>query len=166
MTHESVGGARARTARSMSRMFDRMRSSEADAVAGAPPAGTAADLHGHKHLLLVTYRRDGRAVPTPVWFGHGDDGALYCRSGAADGKVKRIRNNRQVLVAPCDHRGSPLGPPFAATADIVSAADEPAAEAAIRANFGLGRRIYKRLLGDAVPAAYVRVTPAGAVSGG
>src|SRR5271167_1677011 len=38
-------------------------------------------LRAHKYCLLVTYKRSGDAVPTPVWFGLGD-GKLYVRSEA------------------------------------------------------------------------------------
>jgi PPOX class probable F420-dependent enzyme len=57
-------------------------------------------LRGHKYCLLVTYKRSGEAVPTPVWFGLGD-GKLYVRSEAAVAKVKRIRNDPHVRIAPC-----------------------------------------------------------------
>ena len=67
-------------------------------------------LRGHKYCLLVTYKRSGEPVPTPVWFGLGD-GELYVRSEADVAKVKRIRNDSRVRVAPCTVRGKPLGPP-------------------------------------------------------
>ena len=143
----------------MTRLFDRMRSADADAVADTPPAGNVGDLRHHKHLLLVTYRRGGGAVPTPVWFGVDESGAVYCRSGADDAKVRRIRNNPQVLIAPCDRRGAPMGPPLTATARVLAPGEEATAERAISANFGLGRRIYKRLLGDALPAVYIELVP-------
>ena len=68
-------------------------------------------LEGHKHCLLVTFRRSGEPVPTPVWFGLLD-GKVYARSEERVGKVKRIRANPRVLVAPCDGRGKPLGRSF------------------------------------------------------
>ena len=67
-------------------------------------------LRGHKYCLLVTYKRSGEPVPTPVWFGLGD-GKLYVRSEAGVAKVRRIRNDPRVRVAPCTVRGKPLGPP-------------------------------------------------------
>ena len=144
----------------MTRAFDRMRSGAADTVAGLPPTGDVDSLRGRKHVLLVSYRRDGRPVPSPMWFGCDEDGTVYCRSGAGDAKVARVRRNPNVLIAPCDRRGAPVGPPLQGLARVVERAEEGAAEQVIRANFGLGRRIYKRVLGDAVPAAYIRVTAA------
>jgi hypothetical protein len=67
-----------------------------------------AQFSGHKYLNLETYRRSGQAMPTPVWFVE-ESGTLYVRTGANSGKVKRIRNNPRVRVAPCTVSGEPLG---------------------------------------------------------
>ena len=118
-------------------------------------------LRGHKYCLLVTYKRSGEAVPTPVWFGIGD-GKLYVRSGAEFAKVKRIRNDPRVRVAPCSVRGKPLGPPAEGRARVLdqpSASEE--AERALQANYGLGRKIYEGAGGALETAAvYLEITPA------
>ncbi|HSQ28155.1 MAG TPA: PPOX class F420-dependent oxidoreductase [Anaerolineales bacterium] len=62
----------------------------------------------HKYINLETYRKNGKAVPTPVWFVQ-DQNRLYVRTIANSGKVKRIRNNPEVRVAVCDARGGLLG---------------------------------------------------------
>ncbi|GII56554.1 PPOX class F420-dependent oxidoreductase [Planotetraspora thailandica] len=57
-----------------------------------------------RHISLTTFRRNGRAVPTPVGFVvDGDE--LFVLTARDSGKVKRIRNNTSVVVAPCDGRG-------------------------------------------------------------
>lgn len=124
-------------------------------------------LRGHKYCLIVSFKRDGRAVPTPVWFGLDEAGRLYFRTGADVAKVRRIRRNPRVLVAPCTVRGKPLGPSFEGTARVVPASDKEHAEAAIQANYGLGRRMYERMA-DAVGGdeAYVEVVPGTAPSNG
>jgi uncharacterized protein len=71
-----------------------------------------------RYLLLTTYRRDGRPVSTPVWFA-SRDGVLYVWTNARTGKVKRIRANPIVSVAPCTLRGGPLGPAVEGRASIV-----------------------------------------------
>ena len=117
-------------------------------------------LRGHKYCLLVTYRRSGEPVPTPVWFGLGD-GKLYVRSEAAVAKVRRIRNDPRVRVAPCTVRGKPLGRPADGRARVLDdARDEEEAEAALRANYGLGRRVYEGA-GAALGAetVYLEITP-------
>jgi PPOX class probable F420-dependent enzyme len=61
-----------------------------------------------KYLSLESYRKDGRAVATPVWFAE-ESGVFYIYSLADAGKVKRIRNNPHVRIAPCDIRGKLKG---------------------------------------------------------
>lgn len=61
-----------------------------------------------KYVLLTTFRRDGRAVPTPVWAVRDGD-SLLVWTVADSGKVKRIRRNASVTVAPCTVGGQPLG---------------------------------------------------------
>ncbi|MCM0673900.1 PPOX class F420-dependent oxidoreductase [Micromonospora phytophila] len=65
-------------------------------------------LAAEKYLLLTTFRKDGRAVPTPVWAVRDGD-ALAVWTVADSGKVKRIRRSGEVTVAPCDVRGRPHG---------------------------------------------------------
>jgi PPOX class probable F420-dependent enzyme len=118
-------------------------------------------LSGHKYCLLVTYRRSGEAVPTPVWFGLGD-GKLYVRTEADVAKVKRVGNDPRVRVAPCTVRGKPLGSPAEGLARVLDdSGEERDAEAALQANYGLGRRVYEGaggVLGTA--AVYLEITPA------
>ena len=67
-----------------------------------------AQFSNRKYLNLVTYRRSGAAVPTPLWFVE-EGGVLYVRTPARSGKVKRLRNNPRVRVVPSDGRGNPKG---------------------------------------------------------
>ena len=67
-----------------------------------------AQFSNRKYLNLVTYRRSGTAVPTPMWFVE-EDGVLYVRTPMKSGKVKRLRNNPRVRVVPSDRRGNPKG---------------------------------------------------------
>jgi len=57
-----------------------------------------------KYVSLTTYRKDGTAVPTPVWHV-ARGGELVVISDAGAWKVKRIRNNSHVVVTVCDIRG-------------------------------------------------------------
>ena len=114
---------------------------------------------GHKHCLVVSFRRDGTAVPTPVWFG-GDTESLYFRSRASSAKVKRIQRNSEVLIAPCDENGAPLGEAVNARAEQLADREKPAAEKRIRANQGIDRRFYMRFFSTPPDdEAYFRVTP-------
>jgi hypothetical protein len=71
------------------------------------------------YLNLKTFRKNGVGVPTPVWFVE-HQGLLYVYTIDGSGKVKRIRNNRSVQVAPCDARGKLLGEWLDAQAHLVT----------------------------------------------
>lgn len=76
-------------------------------------------LDGHQYMSLKTFRKSGEAVATPVWFAREGD-KLYVTTNAHSGKVKRIRNNPQVELAPCNSRGKLLGKDYVtATARIL-----------------------------------------------
>jgi uncharacterized protein len=142
------------------RFYLRVRHDQAFSAAAEP--GTRDDfahLGGHKYCLLTTFRRDGTPVPTPVWFGVAEDGRLYARSEAAVGKVKRIRHDPHVRVAPCTFRGKPLGPSAEGRARIVPPEEEVRAERAIAANYGLFRRMYEGM-GGGLELVYLEVTSA------
>ncbi|MEU4803244.1 PPOX class F420-dependent oxidoreductase [Actinosynnema sp. NPDC023587] len=65
-------------------------------------------LGDEKYLLLTTFRRNGTPVPTPVWAVRKGE-VVHVWSAADAGKVKRIRNNGDVTIAPCDFRGNRTG---------------------------------------------------------
>ncbi len=67
-----------------------------------------APLYSHQYVQLSTFRKNGISVPTPIWFAN-DQGKLYMVTSPTTGKVKRIRNNAKVLLAPCTGRGKVLG---------------------------------------------------------
>ncbi len=76
-------------------------------------------IHGQKYVTLFTFRKNGIAVPTPIWFGEDGD-RLYVMTRNDSGKYKHIKNNPLVRVAPCDIRGKITGSEFAGTAEILS----------------------------------------------
>ena len=145
------------------RFLDRIRSPKAAQVAGAEAkTGSFDELRGAKYTLLVTHKRSGEPVPTPVWAGLGSDGKLYIRTEADVAKVKRVRNDPRVKVAPCGSRGQPRGELIEGRARIVAPDEEEHAERAIAEHFGLGRRIYESTMGAASgPMVYIEVSPAG-----
>ncbi len=71
------------------------------------------------YLLLTTFRRDGTPVATPVWAARiGGELAVWTNPTA--GKIKRIRRDPHVTVAPCGQRGRPLGRAIDGTARILT----------------------------------------------
>ena len=98
-------------------------------------------LRGYKYCLLTTFRESGAGMPTPVWFGLADR-KVYLESDAVAGKVRRIRSNPRVRLAPCTLRGKPLGPPLEGRARILGRDESEVAERAIADHYGLFRKIF------------------------
>jgi PPOX class probable F420-dependent enzyme len=85
---------------------------------------------GQKYLNLETFKKSGNGVKTPVWFAaepsarlESSDAKLYVYTIGVSGKVKRIRNNGRVKVAPCNMRGEVRGEWVDARAEIVTGAE-------------------------------------------
>jgi PPOX class probable F420-dependent enzyme len=97
-------------------------------------------LAAEKYILLTTFRRDGRAVATPVWVVPDGTG-MAIWSVKDSGKVKRIRNSGRVTVAPCDIKGNPKGEPVEAQARIGDAADRARVGRGLGKKYGLIGRI-------------------------
>ncbi|PYT73916.1 MAG: PPOX class F420-dependent oxidoreductase [Acidobacteria bacterium] len=83
-----------------------------------------------KYLNLETFKKNGQGVKTPVWFAaepslqlDSNDAKLYVYTLGVSGKVKRIRNNPRVKVAPCDMRGGLKGDWVRARAEILTGAE-------------------------------------------
>ena len=104
-----------------------------DTVKPIPPT-----IRGQKYISLTTFRKNGVAVATPVWFGE-DTGKLYVMTRSDMGKTKRIRNNPQVRVAPCTIRGKVTGQEFAASARILPPEEQSHARQTINRKYLLAR---------------------------
>ena len=71
-----------------------------------------------KYLSLTSFKRDGTGVATPVWFVV-DGERLLVKTGRESFKVKRIRRNPAVMIAPCSASGRLRGEPVPAQAQIL-----------------------------------------------
>jgi PPOX class probable F420-dependent enzyme len=100
-----------------------------------------------KYLNLVTYRKSGAAVSTPLWFVE-EGGVLYVRTPARSGKVKRLRNNPRVRVVPSDRRGNPKGAWIDGRARFVCGAQAQRANRLVHRKYGWRKKLielwYKR----------------------
>ncbi len=114
------------------------------------------------HVSLATRRRDGSWARTPVWFAIVD-GRLYARTIADSAKVKRLRNDAAVELAPCTAQGEIQGPSVTGSA-VLLADDAPAVFAANRAlddRYGERRHEMTRLMAEQGKALiYIEVAPA------
>ena len=109
------------------------------------------DVLGAAHYaLLTTYRKDGRAVPTPVWVVRiGDELRVWTIRDS--GKVKRIRRAGRAQIAPCTVRGKPRGQSVDATARMLPDSEAPAVLDALATKYGLmgwWTRMMNRFTGD------------------
>ncbi len=86
------------------------------------PNSIPLELRNQKYISVASFRRNGAAVYTPLWFAE-QEGKLYVMTRSDSGKYKRIRNNPKVRVAPCTMHGKITGPEFAATARILPPQD-------------------------------------------
>ena len=95
-------------------------------------------LAGKKYLSLASFRKNGEAVRTPLWFAE-ENGKLYFMTRDDSWKYKRIRNNPRVVVAPCTARGRVTGPEVEAKARVLEPAQFPAARWALERKYWLMR---------------------------
>lgn len=157
----AVVGLGERLAKAMDRGYDRMRDPSVFRI-GRDEAvgGTFHQLRGSKYGLLLTFRRNGEPVPSPVWMAVDSEGRVYVQTAAKSGKVKRIRNDPAVLIAASNMRGRPRGPVLRGTARVLPQEEWRHAEATLVEAFGLGRKLYQRAfpMGEGV-LAYVEVAP-------
>ncbi len=77
------------------------------------------NLHSHKYISLETYKKNNQPVKTPVWFVIYND-LVNVVTREDTGKVKRIKNNPHVKIAPCTFKGKPTGEWFSGNASKVS----------------------------------------------
>jgi PPOX class probable F420-dependent enzyme len=93
-----------------------------------------------KYVSLITYRKDGTAVATPVWHAV-NGGELFIVSAAEAWKVKRIRNNSQVVVTVCGVRGkiAPGAPSAPGTARLLDEAGTESARTLLARKYVLSR---------------------------
>ncbi|MFD1813707.1 PPOX class F420-dependent oxidoreductase [Rhodococcus gannanensis] len=89
-----------------------------------------------KYVLLTTFRKDGTPVPTPLWAAVEGD-RLLMWTVTESWKVKRIRRDARVTVAPCDARGKVKGDAVEARAEILDLAGSDRARDAIAKRYGV-----------------------------
>lgn len=125
------------------------------------------ELDDARYINLLSYKRDGSGVPTPVWAAPLD-GKLVVFTGGESYKVKRIRRNPRVRVARCDARGKLLGPWIDGTCAITQ---DPAQQGrimeALARKYGWQLRLlnfFSTLSGRAKLRAYLEVSLHGAAA--
>lgn len=116
------------------------------------PAGRFAT---EKYASLVTYRKDGTPVATAVWVATDGDAVLVW-TGTKTGKVKRVRANPEVTVAPCSARGKVRGEAVTGHAEVCDASGTDRTRELIVKKYGFqGRFLVKRSLKRGGPEATI-----------
>jgi uncharacterized protein len=64
------------------------------------PAADLKALFPGRYLSVTSFKRDGTGIATPVWFV-SDGTRLFAFTDLHSAKVRRVRRNPDVLVAPC-----------------------------------------------------------------
>ena len=98
-------------------------------------------LEGHKYVNLTTFKKSGEAVSTPLWFATVD-GRAYMTTPPDSGKMKRIRNDPRVLLAPSDARGKPKGESIEGIARPIQGGSPERAERALREKYRFGLAVF------------------------
>jgi PPOX class probable F420-dependent enzyme len=116
-------------------------------------------LQGYRFLNLATFRKNGVPVVTTVLFALAN-GRIYVWTTKDSGKVKRIRNNPAVQIAPSTRLGRPLGQIADATARMLSATEQVEAQSLTDREFGWLKKVFGlfwRLQGR--EQGYLEITP-------
>ena len=95
-----------------------------------------------KHISLETYRKTGEAVRTPVWFIE-ENGELLVRTDSSTGKIKRIRNNPRVRIAPCNARGTVKGRWVDGEARMIESESSEHVFSLLRKKYGVSYRMVR-----------------------
>lgn len=119
-----------------------------------------AELNKYQFINLVTYRRNGAAVPTPMWFKVVGN-LIYVQTYVTSGKIKRLAHTQNVTFWPSDVRGNAMGPSFNGIARrIEDRPTEELAEQALQKKYGDKRTIFLQQIGvDMAERVYLEITP-------
>lgn len=108
-----------------------------------PSKEMSPDLTDERFISLLTYRRSGEAVATPVWFAK-DGGDLLVGTFSGSGKAKRLAHTRKVQVAPCNFRGLVKSDYLDAVATLAPPEDAETIGASLEAKYGWQWQMFGR----------------------
>lgn len=103
-------------------------------------------LKDYQYINLKTFRKTGEGVVTTVWFAHQNDKNLVMLTFPTAGKVKRIRNNPKVELAPSNASGKETyGDYISGRAQIVEGDLADAANQTLSQKYGWQKRMFALL---------------------
>ena len=92
------------------------------------------------YISLETYRKNKQGVKTPVWFIQKNN-TIYVVTREKTGKVKRIKNNNEVKIAPCNYKGTLTGTWVSGRAHIVGSIEKEEVLRARNKKYGFKAKI-------------------------
>ena len=103
-------------------------------------------LKSAKYVSLITFRKSGEPVRSPVWFAQfGESPNSYgVITETNAGKVKRIRANSKIEIQVCDIKGEvePDAQKFSGVAHLVTGAEAVAVRKAVSKRYGLTYKLF------------------------
>jgi PPOX class probable F420-dependent enzyme len=107
-----------------------------------------------RYISLTTFKRDGTPVSTPVWVVSDDGRRLLVWSAAKTWKVRRLRRDPRVLVAPSSFRGRERGERIQARAQVVP---DPGLNTLLRRKYGWQKRAVDLLNRKSTPDSWAAI---------
>jgi PPOX class probable F420-dependent enzyme len=106
-----------------------------------------------QYMSVETYRKTGEGVRTPVWFIESNGEFLFYTEETS-AKVKRIRRNPAVKIAPCDMRGELKGEFISVITRLLSPEESVSAQKTYAKKYGLMGKLFE-LMGNSRKSARV-----------
>lgn len=91
-----------------------------------------------RYISLTTFRLDGTAVATPVWFA-ADGPRLLVWTSRNTWKVRRVLARGEGRIAACDVRGRIHGPSYEVTVSVLDDDVGPRVQRLLRKKYGLAK---------------------------
>ncbi len=94
-----------------------------------------------QYLSIVTYTKGGKEIPTPVWFVAAPE-KVYVATPKTTYKIRRIKNEPGVQIAPCSRNGKVLGSYVKGIAKLMPIEEYPVIYSLFRKKYGILFKIW------------------------
>ncbi len=100
------------------------------------PEDVLGQFRAGQYLSMITYNKTGKEVTTPVWFV-AESTKVYVATPKTTYKIKRIKNDARVKLAPCTRNGEVRGTYLKGSARIMLPEEEQAVSNLFRQKYGI-----------------------------
>ena len=107
-----------------------------------------------RYISLTTFKRDGTPVSTPVWVTSDDGRRLLVWSGTKTWKVRRLRRDPRVLVAPSTFRGRETGARVPGRGRVIH---DPGIDRLLRRKYGWQKRALDVFNRSSAPSSWTTI---------